>query len=55
MTTDAYTLDEIHEEIAEIYHWFAQASPGVRPQETGRLGALWSLHDLMVEEERGQE
>lgn len=49
--TDTYTLDEIHEEIAEIYHWWARNAPGVTPLEDGRLGALWALHDLMIEEE----
>lgn len=48
--TEAYTLDEIHDEIAEHYRFFAKERPGVWPQETGRLGALWRLHDILVEE-----
>lgn len=50
--TNAYTLDEVHEEINGIYRFFAVAAPGVTPVETDHLGALWSIADrLHVEEE----
>lgn len=50
MTNGAYTLDEIHEEIRDIYEWWAETAPGVTPREEGRLGALWHLADLLHEE-----
>lgn len=42
------TLDEIENRISEIYHFFSVTAPGVRPQETGELGALWALFDREV-------
>lgn len=48
----AYTLAEVEQEISDHYHWFAQNAPGVWPREEGRLGALWGLFDLLIEEEK---
>lgn len=47
---NAYTLEEVENEIFETYRWFHEQSPGVRPQETGQLGALWALWDILIEE-----
>lgn len=47
-----YNLDEVHDEIANIYKFFAVAAPGVTPQEEGTLGSLWALADHLHEEER---
>lgn len=49
--SEAYTLDTVHEEIAEVYRWFAREAPGVTPREEGVLGALWALADALHEEE----
>lgn len=49
---NAYTLAEVETEIWSLYQWFHKENPLVRPQETGQLGALWSLFDLLVEEEQ---
>lgn len=46
--SEALTLEEIENHIRDIYHWMAQEAPGVQPQETGELGALWALFDRMV-------
>lgn len=48
---NAYSLAEVEQEISDHYHWFAQNAPGVWPREEGRLGALWGLFDLLIEEE----
>lgn len=47
-----YTLDEVENEIASVYQWFHKENPHVKPQETGQLGALWALFDLLIEEEQ---
>lgn len=48
-----YTLDEVEKEISSTYHWFHhEAGVNVYPREEGRLGALWSLFDLLIEEEK---
>ena len=49
--TNAYTLAEVEREIYDTYQWFHKENPLVKPQETGQLGALWSLFDLLIEEE----
>lgn len=46
-----YTLEEVEQEIYDTYQWFHQQNPHVKPQETGRLGDLWALFDLMTYEE----
>ena len=45
------TLDEVHNDIAAIYRWWAVKAPGVTPVEAGELGALWALADILHEEE----
>lgn len=45
------TLNEVEERISEIYKWYSIVAPGVSPQETGELGALWAMFDRMVEGE----
>lgn len=51
--TNAYTLDEVHEEIKGIYEFFyIAAGPGVTAREEGHLGSLWAIHDRLVEEQR---
>lgn len=51
--TEAYTLEEVEREIYDTYHWFhREAGVNVYPREEGRLGALWSLFDLLIEEEK---
>ena len=45
------TLDEVHEDIAAIYKWWAVKAPGVTPRESNELGALWALADILHEEE----
>lgn len=47
-----YTLAQVEQEIYQQYRFFYENAPGVYPQESGQLGALWSLHDLLVEERR---
>lgn len=49
--TNAYSLAEVEQEIYDTYKWFHEQNPNVYPQETGQLGALWGLFDLLVEEE----
>lgn len=51
MTSDAYTLEEVENEIRSTYEWFHRENPLVKPQETGQLGALWALFDILIEEE----
>lgn len=48
---NAYTLEEVENEISETYKWFHKENPTVKPQETGQLGALWALFDILIEEE----
>lgn len=45
-----YTLEEIEQEIYDTYRYFAENAPGVTPQETGSLGALWALFDIHMAE-----
>lgn len=53
MTSNAYTLEEVENEISETYKWFHRTGGvNVKPQETGQLGALWALFDLLIEEEQ---
>lgn len=47
-----YKLAQVEQEIYDTYQWFHTQNPNVYPQETGHLGALWSLHDLLIEEEQ---
>lgn len=49
--TNAYTLAEVEQDIHDTYQWFHKEAPGVTPREEGNLGALWALHDLLIEEE----
>jgi hypothetical protein len=49
--SNAYTLAEVEQEIYDTYQWFHKnAGVNVYPQESGQLGALWSLFDLLIEE-----
>lgn len=52
MTADAYTLPELEKDIHDTYKWFHRENPFVKPQETGNLGALWALFDIMIAEEQ---
>ncbi len=45
------TLEEIEKRIYETYQFFSTVAPGVTPQESGELGALWALFDREVENE----
>ena len=49
-----YTLEEVEQDIYHHYQWWHEQNPGVVPQETGQLGALWGLFDLLIEEEHVQ-
>ena len=49
--TQPYTLAQVEAELYDTYRWFHDQNPNVYPQETGHLGALWSLFDLLIEEE----
>lgn len=49
-----YTLEEVEQDIYNTYQWFHRENPHVKPQETGQLGALWGLFDLLIEEEHAQ-
>ena len=41
-------LNELHEEVAAIYRWFArEAGPTVRVREEGQLAQLWALIDQL--------
>ena len=45
--------NELHEEVAAIYRWFAKEAPGVKVREEGRLASLWALIDqLEAQDER---
>lgn len=46
-----YTLEEVEQDIYDMYQWFHGQNPNVRPQATGRLGDLWALWDLLMEDE----
>lgn len=49
---NAYTLEEVEQEIHDTYRWFHEnAGVTVYPREEGQLGALWALFDLLIEEE----
>lgn len=50
-----YTLAQVEQEIYDTYQWFHEQNPHVYPQETGQLGALWALHDIMIEEEKDND
>lgn len=53
MTATPYTLAEVEEEIKSTYVWFHEnAGIAVYPREEGQLGALWSLFDILIEEEK---
>lgn len=41
----AYTLEQAENEIAGIYRWFHENSPGTVVQEIGHLADLWSICD----------
>lgn len=45
------SINEVENEIAGIYHWYAKEAPGVTPIETGHLANLWALADRIYEEE----
>lgn len=49
-----YTLAEVEQEIQETYFWFHEQNPFVKPQETGRLGDLWALHEILVDEKKAE-
>lgn len=50
--TEAYTLAEVEQDIYDTYQWFhREGGIGVYPREEGRLGNLWALWDLLIEEE----
>lgn len=44
----AYTLDQAENEIAGIYRWFHENSPGTVVQEVGHLADLWSIVDFYL-------
>ena len=51
--TSAYTLAEVEQEIYDTYRWFhANAGVTVYPREEGQLRALWSLFEILIEEEK---
>lgn len=53
---NAYTLAEVEQEIYDTYHWFHEnAGVTVYPREEGQLGALWSLFEILIEEEKEGE
>ena len=43
-------LNELHEEVAAIYRWFAKEAPGVQVREEGHLASLWALIDQLEDE-----
>lgn len=49
---NAYTLAEVEQEIYSQYRFFHEKAPHAYPQETGQLGALWALFDILIEEEK---
>jgi len=49
-----YTLAEVEQDIYDTYQWFHDQNPFVKPQESGRLGDLWALFDILVEEENSE-
>lgn len=56
MTATPYTLAEVEEEIKSTYVWFHEnAGVTVYPREEGQLGALWSLFEILIEEEKENE
>lgn len=46
-------LQEIEDEIAHVYRWFAAEAPGVRVQEHGRLAQLWREFEFRIDAEEG--
>lgn len=49
----AYSLAEVEQEIYDTYQWFhKEGGVTVYPREEGNLGALWALHDLLVDDEK---
>lgn len=49
---DWLTIDEVAQRISDTYRWWAITAPGVYPQETGDLEALWAIYDAHVEAQR---
>lgn len=49
-----YTLAQVEQEIYQQYRFFHENAPHAYPQETGQLGALWALFDIMIEEENDE-
>ena len=41
-------LLELNKELASIYRWWAEHSPGVTPKEEGPLKVLWAEHDRLI-------
>lgn len=44
------SIEKTEQEINAIYKWWAIQAPGVTPQETGHLAALWSEFDRLAGE-----
>lgn len=48
----ALTLEEVDQRIFDLYQFFHQADPTVKPNpEAGELGLLWRIHDDFMNEE----
>lgn len=47
----AMSLEEVENEISNVYHWFAQEAPGVVVREEGILAELWAVADGLIAEE----
>ena len=45
------SIEQIENDIAGIYRWWAQSAPGVTPLEAGHLADLWALADYEYEKE----
>lgn len=45
------TLEDVEQQIYDLYHWFHQEAPGVSPNpDAGELGRLWRIFDAKVAE-----
>lgn len=44
------TLEDVENEIYEIYRWGSGVFPGITLSEKGKLGELWRRFDVLVRE-----
>lgn len=52
---ESLTIEQVEQDIYDIYRFWAVADPEVKPKEVGRLQVLWKVWDTLYKQEKEAE